>query len=256
MILVKLGGSVITDKSRYRTFDPDTAGRLAEEIARAEQEVMLVHGAGSFGHMLAKDHRLHLGITDVSQLLGASMVMSDVRELDLEVCRLMSAKGLPVVPIPPASCAFMKDGALQNLDLGPFKDYLDLGMVPVTFGDVVRDEVRGLSICSGDQLMAALAREFRPSKVIFVTDVDGVFTTDPMQDPRARLIETVDDKVLSSLPRTERNIDVTGSIFAKISYMIDMAALTGECLVLNGKVPGRLEAAIRGENVIASRVIS
>jgi len=129
-------------------------------------------------------------------------------------------------------------------------------MVPVTFGDVVRDEVRGLSICSGDQLMAALAKEFRPSKVIFVTDVDGVFTADPTQDPEAKLIPTVDEQVLDSLPRTERNIDVTGSIFAKIRYMIDMASLTDECLVLNGKVPGRLEAAIRGEDVIASKVVS
>jgi len=256
MILVKLGGSVITDKGRYCTFDPDTTGRLAEEIASAGQEVILVHGAGSFGHMLAKEHRLHLGISDVSQLLGASKVMSDVRELDLEVCRRMSAKGLPVVPLPPSTCAVMKDGALRHLDLDAFKAYLELGMVPVTFGDVVRDEVKGLSICSGDQLMAALAGEFRPSKVIFVTDVDGVFTADPTKDPDARLIRTVDEKVLDALPRTERNVDVTGSIFAKIRYMIEMASLTGECLVLNGKVPGRLEAAIRGEDVIASKVVS
>ena len=256
MILVKLGGSVITDKGRYRTFDPETAGRLAEEIARTGQDVMVVHGAGSFGHMLAKEHRLHLGISEDSQLLGASMVMADVRELDLEVCRRMSASGLRAVPLPPASCAIMRDGQLHHLDLEVFKAYLELGMVPVTFGDVVRDEVRGLSICSGDQLMAALAKEFRPSKVIFVTDVDGVFTADPTQDPSAKLIKMVDEKVLSSLPRTERNIDVTGSIYAKIRYMIDMASLTGECLVLNGKVPGRLEAAIRGEDVIASKVVS
>ncbi|HNU35784.1 MAG TPA: isopentenyl phosphate kinase [Methanomassiliicoccales archaeon] len=256
MILVKLGGSVITDKGRYRTFDPDTAGRLAREIARAGEDVVLVHGAGSFGHMLAKEHRLHLGVTEGSQLLGASMVMSDVRELDLEICRRMSANGLRAVPLPPASCASMRDGQLHRLDLDVFRSYLKLGMVPVTFGDVVRDEVRGLSICSGDQLMAALAREFRPGKVIFVTDVDGVFTADPTQDPRAKLIGTVDQKVLDSLPRTERNVDVTGSIFAKIRYMIDMASLTGECLVLNGKVPGRLEAAIRGERVIASKVVS
>ncbi len=256
MILVKLGGSVITDKGRYRTFDPDTAGRLAEEIARTGQDVVIVHGAGSFGHILAKEHRLHLGISDGSQLLGASLVMSDVRELDLEVCRRLSAKGVRAVPLPPASCAAMRDGTLHHLDLDLFKAYLHLGMVPVTFGDVVRDEVRGLSICSGDQLMAALAKEFRPSKVIFVTDVDGVFTADPTQDPKARLIEKVDQKVLDSLPRTERNVDVTGSIFAKIRYMIGMASLTNECLVLNGKVPGRLEAAIRGERVIASRVVS
>lgn len=255
MILVKLGGSVITDKGRYRTFDPDTSGRLAKEIAKAGKDVVLVHGAGSFGHMLAKEHRLHLGITERTQLHGASLVMSDVRELDLEVCRIMSSSGLAVVPLPPASCAAMRDGALERLDLDVFRAYLERGMVPVTFGDVVRDGTRGLSICSGDQLMAVLAAEFRPEKVIFVTDVDGVFTADPVIDPEAKLIRTVDTGVLDSLPRTERNVDVTGSIYAKIRYMIGMASLTGECLVLNGKVPGRLEAAIRGEDVIASKVV-
>jgi len=256
MILVKLGGSVITDKGRYRTFDRDTASRLAAEIAAAGQKVALVHGAGSFGHMLAKEHRLHLGVSEGSQLLGAAKVMADVRELDLEMCRCLSDNGLPVVPLPPASCARMRDGALRELDLDMFWTYLDLGMVPITYGDVVWDEARGLSICSGDQLMMAMAREFRPSKVIFVTDVDGVFTADPTQDPGAKLIERVDKNALDSLPRTERNVDVTGSIFAKIQYMIDMAGTTGECLVLNGKVPGRLEAALRGEEVVASRVVS
>lgn len=255
MILVKLGGSVITDKGKYRTFDGDTAGRLAAEISAAGETVILVHGAGSFGHMLAKEHRLHLGITDPSQLLGAAKVMTDVRELDLEMCRCLTENGTAVVPLPPTSCARMRDGALYEMDLEPFWRYLELGMVPMTFGDVVWDDARGMSICSGDQLMMALAKEFRPKKVIFVTDVDGVFSADPNNDKDAKLIRTVNKKVLDALPRTERNVDVTGSIFAKIQYMIEMADLTAECLVLNGKVPGRLEAALRGEEVIASKVV-
>lgn len=256
MILVKLGGSVITDKSKYHTFDRATAGRLAEEITASGEKVILVHGAGSFGHMLAKEHRLHLGITDPSQLMGAAKVMADVRELDLEMSRCMIENGAAVVPLPPASCARMRDGSLYELDLEPFWRYVELGMVPMTFGDVVWDDRRGLSICSGDQLMMSLAKEFHPKKIIFVTDVDGVFSSDPNKDPRAELIRTVDRKVLESLPRTERNVDVTGSIFAKIQYMIDMADLTEECLVINGKVPGRLEAALRGEDVVSSKVVN
>ncbi len=255
MILVKLGGSVITDKGKYRTFDRDITGRLASEIAASGQKVILVHGAGSFGHLLAKEHRLHLGITDTSQLMGAAKVMADVRELDLQVCRCMIDGGSKVIPLPPACCAMMNDGKLESLDLEAFRRYLDLGMVPLTFGDVVWDRGRGLGICSGDQLMMSLAREFRPSKVIFVTDVDGVFTADPNIDPHAKLVERVDRTVLDALPRTERNVDVTGSIYAKIKYMMDMADLTEECMVLNGKVPGRLEAALRGRKVTASKVV-
>ncbi|MBN1109526.1 MAG: kinase, partial [Methanomassiliicoccales archaeon] len=107
----------------------------------------------------------------------------------------------------------------------------------------------------GDQLMKALAQEFRPEGVIFVSDVDGVYTADPHMNKGARLLSVVDRMALDSLPRTERNVDVTGSIYAKISYMIDMAQHTQRCLVLNGKVPGRLEAALRGEDVVASRVV-
>lgn len=250
-----MGGSVITDKGRYRTFDRETAARLAEEIAQSGERVVLVHGAGSFGHVLAKEHKLHLGITESSQLMGAAAVMSDVRELDLEMCRCLTAAGLAVVPLPPASCAEMSGGELHMLDVDQFRKYLETGMVPMTFGDVVWDRRRGLSICSGDQLMMLLAKELRPDKVIFVTDVDGVFTADPNIDPNATLVGTVDQKVLDSLPRTERNVDVTGSIYAKIAYMIGMADLTDECLVLNGKVPGRLEAAMRGDEAIASKVI-
>jgi isopentenyl phosphate kinase len=205
--------------------------------------------------MLAKEHRLHLGITEQSQLQGAAKVMTDVRELDLKICSCLTENGIAVVPLPPASCARMRDGILYEMDLEPFWRYLELGMVPMTFGDVVWDDKRGLSICSGDQLMMALAKEFHPKKVLFVTDVDGVFSADPNEDPFARLIETVDGTVLDSLPRTERNVDVTGSIYAKIHYMIEMADLTDECLVLNGKVPGRLEAALRGKEVVASKVV-
>ncbi|HUT26823.1 MAG TPA: isopentenyl phosphate kinase [Methanomassiliicoccales archaeon] len=255
MILVKLGGSVITDKGRYRTFDREIASRLTLEIASSDEKVMIVHGAGSFGHMLAKEHRLHLGIDGPSQIMGAAKVMADVRELNLEISRCMLDSGLPVVSLPPASCARMNQGKLEMLDVDLFQRYLDLNMVPLTFGDVVWDQKRGLSICSGDQLMMSLAEKFSPDKVLFVTDVDGVFTGDPNMDDDAELIENVNKAVLDALPRTERNVDVTGSIYSKIQFMIDMAGRTKECLVLNGKVPGRLEAAMKGRSVIASRVV-
>ena len=49
MILIKFGGSVITDKAEYRKFNKETVARLADEIKRSGQEVIIVHGAGSFG---------------------------------------------------------------------------------------------------------------------------------------------------------------------------------------------------------------
>lgn len=254
-MLVKLGGSVITDKTRYRTFREDVLGRLVGEIASAGREVILVHGAGSFGHVVAAQHQLQHGYRDDSQIAGAAKVMEDVRELDLNVIRVLNAGGVPSVSLPPSAVALLKGGKLEDLDVAAFRRYLELGMCPVTFGDVALDRERRFGICSGDQLMERLAREFRPERVIFCADVDGVYTADPAGDPDATLIGTVDRRTLDALPRTQRCADVTGSIFGKLETMMRIAAWGGDAIVLNGHAPGRLEAALKGETVIGSKVV-
>jgi isopentenyl phosphate kinase len=254
MILVKLGGSVITDKGRYRTFDKANVERLAKEIARSKVPVMIVHGAGSFGHVLAKKYHLKDGFSDEKQLKGVSQVSLDVRDLDLRVLGALQSAGLNCVSIPPSACCLMDDGKLTSFDLEIVHHYLDLGIVPVTFGDVVLDMKKGFGICSGDQLMAWLADEFDPERIVFCTDVDGIFSSDPHLNDDASMIEEVDRSVLARLPRSERWADVTGSIYGKIESILDLAK-GREAMVINGRVRGRLERALRGEAVKGSRVI-
>lgn len=255
MMLVKLGGSVITDKMSYRTLRDEVLRRLAKEIADSKERVIVVHGAGSFGHVIAAEHQLQKGYRDDSQIAGAARVMEDVRALNLAVISALDGAGVPSVSLPPSAVAELSNGQLVELDLPLFRRYLELGIVPVTFGDVALDRVRKFGICSGDQLMEALAKEFAPERIIFCTDVDGVFTGDPNCDPEAKLVEVVDRHVLDSLPRTQRCADVTGSIFAKIETMLRITSYGGEAVVLNGLRPGRLASALRGEKVIGSKVV-
>jgi isopentenyl phosphate kinase len=254
MILVKLGGSVITDKALYRTFRPDAAKRLAKEIFASGERIVLVHGAGSYGHVMAKRFDLQKGRIGPGQEEGVSKVALDVRELDLLLLKELVTAGLHAVAISPGSCATLHAGELSTLDVDRFQSYLDIGVTPMTYGDVVLDEVRSFGICSGDQLMMRLAEGLRPERVIFVTDVDGVFDQDPHLHPEARMIPEIDRGTLERLPRSERCDDVTGSIYAKIDYMLRLSAHTPECIILNGSVPGRLEGAIRGERTTCSRV--
>jgi isopentenyl phosphate kinase len=254
MHIVKLGGSVITDKTEYRAFRADIAARLAQEIARSGEQVIIVHGAGSFGHVLAEKFKLHQGYTDPAQLQGLAKVVQDVRELNLRVIEALNGSGLSTFPIPPSSIGELDEGKLVRLKTDVFDRSLKLGLTPVTFGDVVLDRSRGFGICSGDKIIEWLAKEMRPSRIIFCTDVDGVYTTDPAVDPDAKLLERVDGGILNSLPRIQRCADVTGSIFGKIESMLRISRYSGECLVINGLVPGRLEDALRGEKVIGSVV--
>jgi len=256
MILVKLGGSVITDKTGLKAFREDQTKRLALEISRSGKEVFLIHGAGSFGHVLAHRHSLQNGFKSKDQVQGLARVMSDVRELNQKVVETFERSGIPCASIPPSAVAELDEGILVHLPTHLFMAYSELGLMPVTFGDVCLDRTRGFGICSGDQLMEWLAREFRPERVIFCADVDGIFTSDPNVDPKAEIIHEVDERTLEGLPRTERYLDVTGSIYGKIESMLRISSHSMDCMVINGQVGGRLESALGGEEVIGSRVIS
>ncbi len=254
-MLVKLGGSVITDKSRLRTFREENVSRLAGEIARAGKDVILVHGAGSYGHVVADKYKLQRGYIDDRQLKGVGEVAKDVRDLNAKVMRVLMSRGLAGISIPPSIAAELDNGALVSLDLPVFEGYLSIGIMPVTFGDVALDRSRRFGICSGDQLMECLAEHFKPERVIFCTDVDGVYSSDPSTNSDAKLIERVDAATLDVLPRRSRYIDVTGSIHGKIECMLRMASNCGNCIVLNGNVRGRLESALKGRKVKGSRIV-
>ncbi len=254
MILVKLGGSVITDKSRLRAFRRASCERLARELRHCPS-LSLVHGAGSFGHIEAKKHSLHKGYTDDSQIEHVAAVQRDVRELNLKVLEALISNGIKAVSIPPAAAATFKSGAITCFEPGTFERVLDIGLAPVSFGDVVPDESMGFSICSGDLMMEAIAKAFEPKLVVFCADVDGVFDSDPKRSKKAKLLTEIDSSSLRELKRTEsRHADVTGSIYGKLERMLAIAQHCEKCMIVNGNVPGRLEKAVGGQKVVSTVV--
>ncbi len=256
MMLVKLGGSVITDKSRLRTFRQDTCERLATELAAAKDSLVIVHGAGSFGHIEAKRHELHKGFKNDEQIEHVAKVQRDVRELNLKVIRALIDGGIKAVSVPPAGPATFSACAVRSFDPDMYQKILDLGLTPVSFGDVVPDDSLGFSICSGDLIMESLAKQFKPRLVVFCADVDGVYDSDPKDNPKARLIHELDTETLAKLRRSEpKNADVTGSIYGKLERMLAIARNCEKCMIVNGNVPGRLEKAIRGRKVVSTMVV-
>ena len=256
VLLVKLGGSVLTDKARLRTARHAAIRRLAGELASVARPLLIVHGAGSFGHLLASRHKLNAGGASKAKRTVAAQVQSDVRELDQLVINELNRAGFASVPIPPASVLSLDDGRVSTIDLTPFHGFSSLGFTPVTFGDVVRDVSRGFSICSGDLMMLELARAFRPKRAVFAADVDGLYTADPKRRKQARLLATVGPKDLaqiefSSSPRT----DVTGSIEGKLRRMFEIAEYVDECLIVNGNVKNRVRDALRGKRVVGTRIV-
>ena len=252
MILIKLGGSVITDKTQYRTFDEETVRRLCGEIKESGVGAAVVHGAGSFGHVLAKEYSLQNGLADFGQVPAVARVQYDVRELNLMVMKELMNAGIPAISVPPGSCFMMEDGKLILEDTEVLRSAFHLGLMPVMFGDVVLDRRKGFGICSGDQIMEVLCKLLDPKKIVFVSDVDGLFDKDPKTNRDAKLLTDVTWKALEKISSESSVDDVTGGVRAKMESMLRMTSPDRDCVLVNGSVPGRLRSLLKGERVIST----
>lgn len=249
MILIKLGGSVITDKSQYKKFNKEQTARLCREIAESGRSVMIVHGAGSYGHVLAKRYAIQNGLVDFAQVSPAAMVHHDAMELGLLVTSELMAVGIPAASLSPGSCFVMDEGRLVVNDDEVIRRMSHVGIMPVTHGDVVMDRQKGFSIVSGDELMEVMARIFKPERIVFVSDIDGLYDSNPKENPEARMIPEVTQEILDGVSSDEDVDDVTGGVRNKMEAMLRMCSPDRDCVLVNGTVPGRLLSLLRGEEV-------
>ncbi len=244
MYLIKLGGSVISDKSEYLTFREDTVKKIARVLPK--NDVILVHGAGSFGHILADKYSITDGFEDWKRL-GFAKIQRDMIDLNLRILSTLIDEGIPAVSMPPH--AFMSMGSAINFEI--FDYLIHYGFVPLTFGDAVFDSERGINICSGDVLMLELAKKYRPEKTVFLTDVDGIYTHPPGSGKE----ELIRELHPAHDPKTEIKVsDVTGGMDLKINVMREIAKYS-KVYVINGFHPERLESVLKDEDFIGTVVL-
>ena len=255
MFIVKLGGSVITDKAKQCCFKPEIMNRLSKEINKASQQLILVHGAGSFGHVLAKQYRLNEGYKDDDQLRGFSLTHSMVQQLSSLVLKSLHDHDIEAVAVSPHSILKLENHKPVATNYTIFKEYLDCGFTPVTFGDVVLDKQIRFSICSGDLLVQMLVEQFKPEKVIFVIDEDGLYTSNPKQDPKATLIDSMTSNELEALSTAiDDHADVTRGMKGKIDTIKHIAGLGVDTVLLNGNKPNRLYNILVGKDATCTTV--
>ena len=248
MFIIKLGGSVITDKTREDSYRSDVVNNLSKQIYKAKKQTILIHGAGSFGHILAKKYSLNNGYKNSNQIIGFSMTHEKVQELNSLFLKTLHKNKIPAVSIPPHVLLKLNNHKLSNFDFNIFKDYLEMKFIPVTFGDVVLDEKLGFSICSGDLLMEVLASEFKPEKAVFVIDEDGLYTSNPKSDKNAKLIESLSIKEFERLSTSlDSHADVTGGMGGKLETIKKIAEKGIDTILVNGNKPDRLYKILIGK---------
>jgi isopentenyl phosphate kinase len=255
MFIIKIGGSVITNKAKKNSFKKDIIDKLAKQIKNSKKEIILVHGAGSFGHILAKKYHLNQGFKKDNQIYGFSLTHAMVQKLNLLVLNSLHENGISAVSIPPHNILKLKNHKFFNFNPDIFSDYLKIGITPVTFGDVVIDEKLGFSICSGDLLMQILSDCFKPEKAIFIIDEDGLYTSNPKINKNAEFIDSVTITKLKKFTATsDKHDDVTGGMSGKIETIKNIAKLGIDTVLLNGNKPDRLFKVLNGKETKSTTI--
>ena len=254
-LVVKFGGSVITRKKETSALRPKVLARLAVELKNGWEKsgrppLVVIHGAGSFGHPWAKKWALNRAPPGPrnGRGRGAAITGYHVRMLHVEVLRALIEAGIPAQSFPPLTIALNDKGKFASLEISPFREALARGTVPVSFGDAIQDTSWEFSILSGDTIMLELARRLPAKRAIFVSDVDGFLEPENM----LKVIPRVTEEALGRLKADSKTPDVTGGIVGKAAKMVEMGAIGVHAGLINGLRVGRMERAAGGEDVYGS----
>jgi isopentenyl phosphate kinase len=248
LTLVKLGGSLITDKSRPFTERMDVIRRLAGEIAsaRGEREISLVigHGGGSYPHKPARDYRVHEGFKGPESWKGFSLVQDAAATLNRIITRAIIDAGEHAISVQPSACCIAEGKRIKEWYTTPIKKILESGILPVVYGDVGIDLKQGMCILSTEEILAFLARKLKGKRLIMCGKVDGVIV-------RGKVIPEI---TRGSYPEIRKHlagsdgIDVTGGMAHKIEQSLELAKNGIEVEIINGEKQNFLKRALLGES--------
>jgi isopentenyl phosphate kinase len=254
---LKLGGSVITDKTKPCTPRLDVIEHLSAEIAEANIEpLIIVHGGGSFGHPTAKQYDLASGYKNKTQLTGFAKTRQNMMTLNKLIVDSLISHGVNAISIPPSASITTTNKTIAKIDITLIKKALNLKLTPVLHGDAVLDSKLGFTILSGDQLIKKLAILLNSEKIVLAVDVDGLYISDPKASANAKLIEKINlqqlKKLLKTFPETNMTTDVTGMMPAKIKEMIPAVERGIRVIIVNGQERNRVLQALRNEKFLGT----
>jgi isopentenyl phosphate kinase len=252
--LLKLGGSLITDKTQPHTARKRVIARLSEEISsalskRPEMQLIIGHGAGSFAHVPAKIYGTRQGVRSKRDWQGFVEVWRQAVTLHRLVMDSLSRVGLPVISFPPSASLIASAGQVHTWHLDPLKSALKAGLIPVIYGDVIFDRQLGGTILSTEDLFMHLSRHLKPGRLLLAGLEPGVWADYP--DCTLLLPQITPHNlphITASLGESS-GTDVTGGMASKVTQMVDLVREIPrlKILIFSGKKSGLVGKALLGE---------
>jgi isopentenyl phosphate kinase len=270
LVFLKLGGSLITDKTQPYTPKPDVIEDVALQILTALQadpdlRLVLGHGSGSFGHVAASEYHTRDGFfprpsplihrerdkTEENYWKGFSEVWYQASSLNQFVMKALHKMKVPAIALPPSANVIASDGKVSIWETTAISMALAAGLVPVIYGDVTFDEIRGGTILSTEDLFSHLARALNPQRILLAGLEAAVWEDFP---DRTHKIESITPHTFSEISEgvgKAAGADVTGGMESKVTQMLDLVQQNRELKIqiFSGAEPGNIQRALTGDTL-------
>jgi len=217
-VVLKLGGSVVTEKDEPETVDEDALAAAAEAVAGSDDDLLVVHGGGSFGH----HHAAEYGVSTTEgthAAAGVAAIHGAMKRLNDAVVTALTDRGVAAVPVHPFSAASRDADGTLDLPTEQVRTLLAEGFVPVLHGDLVAHRGEGVTVLSGDELVVELAPAVDADRVGVCSTVPGVLDEDGAVIDRI----TEFDAVASALGASDAT-DVSGGMAGKIRALLALSS--------------------------------
>jgi isopentenyl phosphate kinase len=268
LVFLKLGGSLITDKTSPYTPRLEVMSDLALQIATALQthpnlRLILGHGAGSFGHVPASEYHTRDGLppsptplahrerdkNDDNYWKGFAEVWYQAERLNRYLMDALHKANVRAIALPPSASVIASNGKVSVWDTTTIRMSLSAGIVPVIHGDVVFDEILGGTILSTEDLFMHLTHALHPDRILLAGLEQAVWADFPARTKKIEKITTKSYEEISARVGKAEGADVTGGMETKVMQMLELAKESSveSVQIFSGEEPGNIIQALSGE---------
>ena len=237
MILIKLGGSIITNKEKPLSARRKTIDNILNQINRIREPKILVHGGGSYGHYWSVKYDMHTKPAKYD-MRGVSIVKNSMIDLNKIILDSAVKNRINAYCLPPTD--FMNGNKPIKNKILTINEIAKSGLTPVTYGDALWFGKKKSYILSGDVIMTMIGKILKPRLSIFVLDVDGVYSN---TKSKKLIHDFKKEKPIIS----KNKIDVTGGMTRKITEATNMSKSGLKVFFVNGNKPKRILDAVSGK---------
>lgn len=259
IILIKIGGSLITDKTKEKTIREKALNIICEEIKKASKlnkQLIIGHGGGSFPHFPAQKYQTHKGILNSDSYKGIAEVADLAAQLNRIIIRKLIDLDVNAVSLSPLGFMTAKNHNLNSIHTDSLELTLKNNLLPVVYGDQILDTKIGCTIFSTEQVLGFLGihlknKGYEIEQIIHCGETNGVY------DENGKTIPLINSKNFVSYQKFltgSSGVDVTGGMIHKVEETLSLARQGIPGLIIDGIEHGSLSKAVKGEKVIGTKI--